>query len=150
MGRELAHGARETHVRLFDRRRAGWDDASVHESVVADGPIGTLAGHVLHATARDVAEAIDKLNAYTSRAANERRGGPVRGTATLLLAGAYHFFRHFIVRRQFLNGVPGFTMSMLLSVGSVVKHVKAHELAPGADAPAEDEARPAPPARVSG
>ena len=153
MGRPLRHGARELHVRLFDRRRAGWDDASVHESVVVQGRIGTLAGHVLHATARDVAEAIEKLNAYTTRAANERRGRPVRGTATLLFAGIYHFFRHFLLRGQFLNGVPGFTLSMLLAVGSVVKHVKGHELAPAPDALPEGEDRAATPAeqaQVSG
>ena len=165
MGRALLHGARETHIRLFDRRRAGWDDAPVHESVLVEGETGTLPGLVLHYTARDVGEAIDKLNAYTTRAASDRRGRPVRGTAVLLASGAYHFFRHFVLRRHFLNGVPGFTWAMLFAVGSVVKHVKAHELAPGADAPAEGEARaaadapaegearaaaPAPPARVSG
>ncbi len=153
MGQELVHGARETHVRLFDRRRAGWDDAPVHESVLTKGEIGTLPGLVLHETARDVAEAIDKLNAYTTRAASERRGRPVRGTAALLLSGAYHFFRHFVLRRQFLNGVPGFAWSMLFAVGSVVKHVKAHELPPGPATDAEGEAPPAAPspqARVSG
>ena len=107
---------------------------------------------VQNATARDVAEAIDKLNAYTSRAANERRGGPVRGTAALLFSGAYHFFRHYVLRRQFLNGVPGLTWSMLFAVGSVVKHVKAHELAPVPDPAGATEveaAPPAPQARVS-
>jgi glycosyltransferase involved in cell wall biosynthesis len=153
MGRELVHGARETHVRLFDRRRAGWDDAPVHESVIVRGETGLLPGHVLHRTARDVAEAINKLNAYTTRAADERRGRPVRGTAALLVSGAYHFFRHFVLRRQFLNGVPGFAWSMLFAVGSVVKHVKAHELEPDPAARAEGEARAAtaaPQARVSG
>ncbi|HEX9241118.1 MAG TPA: glycosyltransferase family 2 protein, partial [Anaeromyxobacter sp.] len=137
MGHPLVHGARETHVRLFDRRRAGWDEAPVHESVVVQGEVGTLAGLVLHETARDVSEALHKLDHYTTRAADERRGRQVRGPAALFLSGAYHFFRHYVLRRQFLNGVPGFTWSMLFAVGSVVKHVKGHELAPerGAGSP---------------
>jgi glycosyltransferase involved in cell wall biosynthesis len=152
MGRTLLHGARETHVRLFDRRRAGWDDAAVHESVVVQGDVGSLSGFVLHETARNVSEAIHKLDRYTSRAADERRGRPVRGTAALLFSGAYHFFRHYVLRRQFLNGVPGLTWSMLFAVGSVVKHVKAHELAPVPDPAGATEveaAPPAPQARVS-
>ena len=153
MGRPLVHGARETHVRLFDRRRAGWDDAPVHETVRVNGEIGVLPGHVLHESARDVSEAIDKLNGYTTRAAIDRRGRPLRGVAALFGAGVYHFVRHFFFRRQFLNGVPGLAWSMLFAVGSVVKHVKAHELATLSDAAPEGgvpAARPAPQARVSG
>jgi glycosyltransferase involved in cell wall biosynthesis len=153
MGRPLLHGARETHVRLFDRRRAGWDDAPVHETVRVNGEIGILPGHVLHESARDVSEAIAKLNAYTTRAALERRGRPGRGVASLILSGAYHFFRHFVLRRQFLNGVPGLAWSMLFAVGSVVKHVKTHELAASPRAAAAREvpaATPASQARVSG
>jgi glycosyltransferase involved in cell wall biosynthesis len=153
MGRPMVHGARETHVRLFDRRRAGWDDAPVHESVVVQGEVGTLPGLVLHETARDVSEAIHKLDHYTTRAADERRGRPTRGAAALLFSGAYHFFRHYVLRRQFLNGVPGFTWSMLIAVGSVVKHVKAQELARAPEPAAAAEvpaASPAPQARASG
>jgi glycosyltransferase involved in cell wall biosynthesis len=143
MGRPLRHGRRETHVRLFDRRRAGWNDASVHERVIVYDATGDLPGHVLHESARDVSEAIEKLNAYTSRAAaGGRRSG--RGSAALLAAGAYHFFRHFVLRRQFLNGVPGFAWSMLFAVGSVVKHLKMAEAADEVPAVAAGE-RPATP-----
>jgi glycosyltransferase involved in cell wall biosynthesis len=129
MGRQLRRGAREVHVRLFDRRRAQWSDARVHEHVLTDGKVGTLPGLVLHESARDVAEAIEKLNLYTSRAALDLRARPSRGAAALLLSGAWHFFRHYVLKRQFLNGVPGFAWSMLFSVGSVVKRLKGHELA---------------------
>jgi glycosyltransferase involved in cell wall biosynthesis len=152
MGRTLLHGARETHIRLFDRRRAGWDDAPVHETVRVNGEIGILPGYVLHETAHDVSEAIEKLNAYTTCAAADRRGRPVRGVPALLVSGAYHFFRHYLVRRHFLNGVPGLAWSLLFAVGSVVKHVKAYELiAPPGSAEGEvPDATHAPQARISG
>jgi len=148
MGTPLLHGARETHVRLFDRRRAAWSDARVHERVVHDGPIGRLPGFVLHESTRDVAETLEKLNQYTSRAASDLGGRPPRGVGSLLLSGAWHFFRHFVVKRQFLNGVPGFGWSMLFAVGSLVKHLKAYEVAADAEplavpASAEVAAEPA-------
>jgi glycosyltransferase involved in cell wall biosynthesis len=153
MGRTLLHTTRETHIRLFDRRRAGWDDAPVHETVRVNGEIGTLPGYVLHESARSVWEAIEKLNAYTTLAAEGRRGRPVRSVPSLLVSGAYHFFRHYVIRRHFLSGVAGLAWSLLFSVGSVMKHVKAHELtaAPGSAAEREvPDAAPAPRARVSG
>src|SRR5512142_1819524 len=56
MGRPLRRGAigRRGHVRLFDRRRARWTDARVHEAVQVDGPVGSLAGVVHHHNVRDL------------------------------------------------------------------------------------------------
>ncbi len=136
MGQVLRYGARETHVRLFDRRRASWTDARLHERVVVDGPAGLLPGVVLHESARDIAESIGKLDRYASQAALALRGRPRRGVAHLLLTGGWHFFRHFVLRRQCLNGVPGLAWAILHAVGSVMKYVKAHELpAPPVAAP---------------
>jgi glycosyltransferase involved in cell wall biosynthesis len=149
MGRALVHGARETHVRLFDRRRANWDEAQVHERVVVQGAVGTLRGHVLHETAKTISEAIEKLDRYTTRAAEERRGRPTRGALALLVSGAFTFFKHYVLRRNFLNGVPGFTWSMLFAVGSVVKYAKGHEQPPETGAASPGAASATPPARVT-
>jgi glycosyltransferase involved in cell wall biosynthesis len=149
MGHPLVHGARETHVRLFDRRRANWDEAQVHESVVVDGAVGTLRGFVLHETAKTISESLEKLDRYTTRAAEERRGRPLRGALALLVSGAFTFFKHYVLRRNFLNGVPGFTWSMLFAVGSVVKYAKGHERPTDAADPSAGAAPAAPPARVT-
>jgi glycosyltransferase involved in cell wall biosynthesis len=141
MGRTLRHGPGERHVRLFDRRRASWTDAPVHERVEVNGAVGDLPGLVLHRTARDLTEAFEKLNAYTSIAAAGRCGLSRRGPAALLASGAWHFFRHFVLRRQCLNGVPGLAWSMLFAVGSMTKYLKAAERA--AEHP-EPAARPVP------
>jgi glycosyltransferase involved in cell wall biosynthesis len=134
MGTPLRHGARESHVRLFDRRRAAWSDAHVHERVLTDGPVGALPGFVLHESTRDVAETLEKLNRYTSSGALELRQRSPRGPGALLVAGAWHFFRHYVLKRQFLNGVPGLGWALLFAVGSTVKHLKAYELTVEAEA----------------
>jgi glycosyltransferase involved in cell wall biosynthesis len=129
MGRRMTRGAKEFRVRLFDRRRAGWTDAAVHEEVVFDGPVGTLPGFVLHETTHDLSEAIAKLNDYTTRAARSMQGSRRRHSAAgLALRGGFHFFRHWIIERQVLNGIPGLAWSVLFATGSMIKYLKAIEL----------------------
>jgi glycosyltransferase involved in cell wall biosynthesis len=142
MGRVLTRGCSEAHVRLFDRRRARWNDASVHERVEVAGPTGLLAGFVLHATARDLSEAIQKLDLYTTRSALElhARGARPRSLASIVASSAFHFFKHWILRGLVLNGVPGFAWAMLFAIGSAVKHFKVLQLAATSrPAPAQDE-----------
>jgi glycosyltransferase involved in cell wall biosynthesis len=130
MGRALARGSAEKHVRLFDRRRAGWNDAPVHERVEVRERIGTLAGVVLHTTARDLSEAILKLDAYTTRAAHDlhTRGHRPRSLASIVVSSSFHFFKHWLLRGQILNGVPGLAWAMLFATGSAVKHLKLLQL----------------------
>jgi hypothetical protein len=48
--------------------------------------------------------------------------------AGLALRGGFHFFRHWIISRQVLNGIPGLAWSVLFATGSMIKHLKAIEL----------------------
>ena len=149
MGHPLVHGARETHVRLFDRRRPRRRSRAPAPRPSSRGAVGTLRGFVLHETAKTISESLEKLDRYTTRAAEERRGRPLRGALALLVSGAFTFFKHYVLRRNFLNGVPGFTWSMLFAVGSVVKYAKGHERPTDAADPSAGAAPAAPPARVT-
>lgn len=140
MGRVLEHGpvSRRLHVRLFDRRRAGWTEAAVHEEVVAQGEVGTLPGAVLHHTVRDLSESIAKMDAYSTLGAAElARRGKRRSALGLLLTTPFQFFRHYVLHQNFRNGVPGLAWSLMNAVGSAMKYLKARELEAGA----EDERR---------
>jgi len=131
MGQPLSHGpiAKKVHVRLFDRRRAGWTDVAVHEQVEAAGPVGTLPGSVLHYSVHDLSESLGKLDAYSSLGARELvRRGKRRGAVSLALTTPAQFLRHYLLYRNFLNGLPGLAWSVLNATGSVMKHLKAREL----------------------
>jgi glycosyltransferase involved in cell wall biosynthesis len=131
MGRPLSHGAiaRKAHVRLFDRRRARWTDARIHESVEVDGPVGRLSGDVHHHTVRNLGEAIRKLDAYSTEAGRALHArGRSRSALATALTGAAHFLRHWLLRGNFLNGTPGLAFSLMLAAGSMLKYLKADEL----------------------
>ena len=56
-------------VRLYDRRRAHWDDRPVHESLVVQGDVADLGGEIEHRPYADVAEHLARMNHYTTLAA---------------------------------------------------------------------------------
>jgi glycosyltransferase involved in cell wall biosynthesis len=132
MGRALSRGAigRRGHVRLFDRRRARWNEARVHETVEVDGPVGSLPGVVHHHNVRDLSEAVVKLDRYSRLGAEElvRCGGRPRSAAALLALTPYHFLRHWLLNGNVLNGIPGFGWAFMLTATSVLKHLKVREL----------------------
>ena len=132
MGQALSRGAigHRGHVRLFDRRRARWTTARVHEAVEVDGPVGSLPGVVHHYNVRDLSEAIAKLDLYSRMGAEEllRRGRRARSVAALLALTPYHFLRYWLLNGNLLNGTPGFGWALLLTATSVLKHLKLSEL----------------------
>ncbi|MGZ5430633.1 MAG: glycosyltransferase family 2 protein, partial [Thermoanaerobaculia bacterium] len=71
LGRELLFG-RDTVVRparLYDRMRARFSDDPVHERILATGPVESLEESVLHRSYRDLAHYLERLNRYTTLAA---------------------------------------------------------------------------------
>ncbi len=131
MGRPFRHGAlaHRRVLRLFDRRRASWTDAAVHERLVVDGAVGDLPGTVLHFTTRNLEDSVAKLNAYSTFGALElRQRGKRCSAAHVLLLGPFHFIRHWVFLGNFMNGVPGLAWSILNATGSVMKRLKLHEL----------------------
>lgn len=130
LGRVFRHGrhARERHVRLFDRSRAGFNGNEVHEGVTTAGPVGRLGGQCLHFSYRDVAHYLAKVNDYSTRGARmlERRGA--RRSATLaILSWPFYFLRSYFLHGNVLNGVPGLVWSFLYTLHPVLKYLKLAE-----------------------
>jgi glycosyltransferase involved in cell wall biosynthesis len=142
MGSPLRHGpmSHKWKIRLFDRRRAAWTEANVHELVHAGGPVGEVEGAALHYTTRDLSDGLQKLDAYTTLAAAELfRRGKRRNLLTILGTFPAQFFRHWVLQQNFRNGIPGLAWSILSAMGSVMKYLKARELEAAAARPAAAE-----------
>ncbi len=137
LGRPFTHGSlsRGHHVRLFDRRRAGWDDAPIHEKVQAGGPVGALPGLVLHRTVRDLADALGKMDRYSAAtAAGLHARGVRRGRLATVLAGPFHFLRSGVLKGNLLNGYPGLAWSLLAGASATIKNLRLEELWRASDA----------------
>lgn len=132
LGRWLRHGEGypDWSLRLFDRRAARWTDAAVHEKVVADGPVGTLAGDLLHESAETLASYLEKNNRYTSIQAESlwaegRRAHPAR----LILSPLARFLKFYVFRLGMLDGLAGLVHIAIGCHNTFVKNAKLIELA---------------------
>jgi len=118
-------------LRLYDRRAGQWNGRAVHESVALDGEPGVLANDLQHYPYRDISDHLATIDRYTTLAADQMRaGGRVPSLAGLALHPPFAFLRNYILRRGFLNGGAGLTVSILNSYYVFLKLAKARE--PGA------------------
>lgn len=131
MGRPLRHGEGypDWSLRLFHRGHARWSEDPVHETVIAAGPVGTLRGDLDHRSAQGIAEYLEKQNLYTTLQAERLYAQGVSvSVATLVLSPVLRFLRLYLVRRGFLDGIPGLVHIGIGCFNSFVKYAKLMDL----------------------
>jgi len=116
-------------VRLFDRRKGGWQGDLVHESVRVDGPVGRLRGELEHHPYADIADHMRKVDSYTTLWARQAWAAG-RRTNVVDMAGAatWAFFRNYFLKRGILLGSAGFIVSVLNTHYTFAKLAKLREL----------------------
>ena len=127
MGRYLRHGEGypDWSLRLFDRRHGRWSDDLVHEKVIADGEVGTLAGDLMHDSAETLDSYLAKQNRYTTLAALEAIArGKSAGSLHLLISPVLRFIKFYFVRLGFMDGLPGLVHILIGCGNSFAKYAK--------------------------
>lgn len=136
MGRWLKHGEGypDISLRLFNRKHAQWTDDGVHEYVQTDTPTGTLKGDLLHESATCLANYLDKQNRYTSLQAEKMyQAGERAGKVKLLLNPILRFFKFYLFRLGFLDGMPGLIHICIGCQNTFIKYAKLVDLDKGND-----------------
>jgi len=127
LGRYLRHGEGypDWSLRLFDRRRARWSDDTVHEQVLFEGEVGTLAGDLLHESCETLDSYLAKQNRYTTLQAEELYKRGKRGRAgQLVLSPLLRFVKFYLFRLGFLDGTPGLAHTLIGCFNSFAKYAK--------------------------
>jgi glycosyltransferase involved in cell wall biosynthesis len=127
MGRYLRHGEGypDWSLRFFDRRHARWSADAVHEKVLTEAEIGTLAGDLLHDTAETLDSYLAKQNRYTTLAAEAALAAGHRASVVqLLVSPVLRFIKFYLLRRGFLDGVPGLVHILIGCQNSFIKYAK--------------------------
>ena len=111
--------------RLFVRGRARFSDDQVHERLVFDGPSPALPGLLLHNSMPRLAQAVGKMNQYSSaRAADLRARGHSGGLTRAIGHGLWAFARAYLLRRGFIDGRLGFVLAVLDAEATYYRYLK--------------------------
>lgn len=131
LGRLMRWGGErgKSHLRLFNRLHGNYNDASVHEDVVLNGPVGQLKHLMLHYSYPDLETYWHKFNQYTTRGAQDlfKRGKNV-SALYVMVRFPFSFLYLYLVRGLLLDGYPGFIWAFFSAVYPVVKYAKLREL----------------------
>lgn len=136
------HKARaDLPVRLYDRRRAAFTAAIVHESVLSDD-VGEVDGVLLHDNFRSMSDQAARLDKYSSLLVEqtpETRASALR----LAVRPVVHFLWSYLRQGAFRDGSRGFVLSafwayhdFLVEAKRLERDVRAQESAPGPTVPA--------------
>jgi glycosyltransferase involved in cell wall biosynthesis len=132
LGRKIRHGGWYPDYRqpqLFRRGRMTYvAEDDVHEGWVLDGRLARMRNPIVQIPYRTLAEAIGKMNRYTSLGVPrlERRGSRT-GYFGALLRAKWAFFQAYILKLGFLDGGPGLVIALLRFENSFYKHAKGIE-----------------------
>jgi glycosyltransferase involved in cell wall biosynthesis len=131
LGRWLSHGEGypDWSPRLFNRLNARWSDDLVHEKVLYAVTPGTLDGDLMHDSSDDLATYLDRQNRYTTLAARQAYElGRSANVLHLLFSPVVRFFKFYVLRLGFLDGVPGLLHISIGCMNSYMKYAKLLEL----------------------
>jgi hypothetical protein len=110
--------------RLYDRRKARFEGI-IHEAVKFPGPFGRLRGDLLHYTARNLEELLEKRDAYSTLAAQSLFEKGVRSwRAARWLAAPWTWIQYFVLGAGFLDGYRGFLIARLAAQTVWLKYTK--------------------------
>lgn len=112
-------------IRLFRKGNARYNDAAVHENLLVDGEIGTLAKALNHYTERRIRDHFRKFGLYTTLAAQEKSKS-VQGVnaADLLVRPLVVFFKTYLAKQGYRDGVRGLIVCVFASMYTFVKYAK--------------------------
>jgi glycosyltransferase involved in cell wall biosynthesis len=115
-------------IRLFRKTGAQFGEERVHESLQVKGPVGTLKEPILHYTDRTIHHYFRKLNRYTSLAAEDLWDhGRTVTRAGIFFRPIFMFFKMYIVKTGFLDGIQGFLLAVFSAGYVFVKYTKLWE-----------------------
>jgi (heptosyl)LPS beta-1,4-glucosyltransferase len=134
LGRWIDHGGWYPGyvVRLVRHGRGRFDGSLVHESMEIDGRVERLFSPLLHYTDPHLFHYFEKLNFYTSLAAEDLfRQGRRTTIGDLVQRPILTFCKMYICKRGFLDGTPGFILSLFSALSVFCKYAKLWELQTG-------------------
>jgi glycosyltransferase involved in cell wall biosynthesis len=131
LGRWIRHGDwyPDVKLRLFRRRLGRCGGTEPHDRVIVEGRIKRLRHPLYHYTYRGIEDQIATVNRFsTITAEGQFRANRTLRTLDLVFRPLFRFFRGYVLRGGFLDGLPGLVVASTTAFGVFVKYAKLWEL----------------------
>lgn len=144
LGKFLKHGEGYPDIclRLFNKNFMCWSDDEVHEKVIfinneSNKKIITLHGDLLHYSVDSLEKYISKQNRYTTLSAQQlfndclqknKLPSTLKIFAKFTIGPLVRFIKFYILKRGFLDGLPGFIHIVIGCLTAFMKYIKLYEL----------------------
>ena len=116
-------------IRVFRCDRATWGGQDPHEQILVPGKVRRLKHVLHHFTYRDINDHINRINHFTTTSSEELKGQGQRWRwIDNLFRPAFRFFRSYVLKRGFLEGLPGFFVAATGAIYVFLKYAKLKEL----------------------
>lgn len=134
-GQWLAHGGQypDYQLRVLKRGKGAFPNQHVHESLKIDGKIETLENAMEHYPYLTVSQFLKKMDFYSSFEAQHLLKKGVQpsfgnGLRFLFLKPVSRFFRRWILKGGFRDGIPGYFAALFDGIGWMLRYFKLWEL----------------------
>jgi glycosyltransferase involved in cell wall biosynthesis len=116
-------------LRLFRKDKARWEGEFVHERLVVKGKIRKLRGSIHHFTYRNISEHLDRINKFSELGAQKLYAKRKKCRwHHLVFMPFFRFMKSFFWRAGFLDGYPGFIVSILNGYSIFLRYAKLREI----------------------
>lgn len=109
-GAPLKHVWYDKVLRLFVKSKARWVGKIVHGYLEVDGKVGTLTGDLLHYSYTGVDEHLERTLSFSRKSALVMKEKKFKYLG-LLVKPTWAFFKHFFLKKGFLDGTRGLIVS---------------------------------------
>jgi (heptosyl)LPS beta-1,4-glucosyltransferase len=111
--------------RLYDKTQVSFTESQVHEKLVPDENVGSLANPILHYSFTGMADYIERQNRYSTLYAREKIGNGFRaGWSHLIFRPPASFVKNYIIRQGFRDGFLGLFLAVAFAFYTFLKYAK--------------------------
>jgi glycosyltransferase involved in cell wall biosynthesis len=126
-------------IRLYDKRKAGFRNSTVHDCVLIDGVkegskeekklTKQLKKRIIHRSIVSIEQKISKIDFYsTMQAANAVAKGKKGSAIKVIFGFPVFFFKYYFLKRYFIYGIDGIALSNIDAFANFLKYYKIKDL----------------------
>lgn len=131
MGQQVTYSGwqNDAVIRFFRKDQCRYEEKHVHAEILAKGNVDTLKGKLDHYTHRSTQHFLAKMERYAQWSAEDHyQKTPTVGFFHLAIKPLFRFFKHYILKRGFLDGRIGFIVSSIMAWGVFLRYIKIKEI----------------------